>query len=88
MVNVAVISRFLGVTVRMYNNDHAPPHFHAMYGEFEVTIEIDSGIVDGKFPRRALSAVLDWYVVHREELRENWERCRRDEIPVWIDPLE
>jgi hypothetical protein len=53
------ISRFLGIIIRMYYRDHAPPHFHAEYGEYEVTVEIATGIVTGHFPRRALKAVLD-----------------------------
>ena len=43
------ISRFLGIIIRMYYRDHAPPHFHAEYGEYEVTIEIATGIVTGHF---------------------------------------
>ncbi|MEN0111524.1 MAG: DUF4160 domain-containing protein [Planctomycetota bacterium] len=79
------ISRFLGVVVRMYYRDHAPPHFHASYGEYEVIIEIDSGVAEGRFPRRALSAVLDWHALHQQELRDNWDRARREEP---IEPLE
>jgi hypothetical protein len=82
------ISRFLGIIVRMYYRDHAPPHFHAEYGEHEITVEISSGLVSGRFPRRALSAVLDWYAIHQAELLENWERARQ-EVPLQpIEPLE
>ena len=45
----------------MYIREHAPPHFHAEYGEYEITVDINSGVVTGKFPRRALTAVLEWY---------------------------
>ena len=45
------ISRFLGIIIRMYYRDHAPPHFHAEYGEYEITVEIATGIVTGHFPR-------------------------------------
>lgn len=54
------ISRFLGIVIRMYYRDHAPPHFHAEYGEYEITVTIHGGVVEGKFPKRALSAVLEW----------------------------
>ncbi len=82
------ISRFLGIVIRMYYRDHAPPHFHAEYGEYEITVEIDSGVVQGKFPRRALSAVLDWFSLHQQELAENWELARQ-ELPLRkIEPLE
>lgn len=46
------ISRFLGILIYMYYREHAPPHFHAEYGEFEITVEIESGVVSGRFPRR------------------------------------
>lgn len=82
------ISRFLGISIRMFYRDHLPPHFHAIYGEHEVTIEISSGVVEGKFPRRALAAVLDWYSLHQQELDNNWNLARA-ELPLnHIDPLE
>ena len=82
------ISRFLGVIIRMYYRDHSPPHFHAEYGEFEITVEIETGVVDGRFPRRALSAVLEWYNLHRDDLAENWDRALRREPLLPIRPLE
>ena len=82
------ISRFLGIIVRMYYRDHAPPHFHAEYAEYEITIGIDSGIVEGKFPRRALAAVMEWYELHRAELLANWELARAEQPLNAIAPLE
>lgn len=82
------ISRFLGIVIRMYYRDHPPAHFHAEYGEFEITVEIETGLVNGRFPRRALTAVLEWYQMHQEELLDNWERCRLAEQLQPIDPLE
>lgn len=83
-----VISRFLGIVITMYWDDHPPPHFHAKYNEYEVTIEILTGIIEGKFPKRALRHVLEWQELHRDELLENWERCQNAESPVTISPLE
>ena len=82
------ISRFLGIVIRMYYRDHAPPHFHAEYGEHEITVEIESGVVNGRFPRRALTAVLEWYELYRDELRDNWQLARQDQPLHRIDPLE
>ena len=82
------ISRFLGIVIRMYYRDHPPPHFHAEYAEHEITVEIDSGMVDGRFPRRALSAVLDWYALHHDELLANWNLARHEQPLRPIDPLE
>ena len=82
------ISRFRGIIIRMHYRDHAPPHFHAEYGELEISVEIESGTVEGRFPRRALSDVLDWYGLHEAELAENW-RLAREELPLNdIPPLE
>ena len=54
-----IISRFLGIIITMYWEDHAPPHFHAKYGGYEITVDIKSGVVEGKFPKRALKHVLE-----------------------------
>ena len=82
------ISRFLGIVIRMYYRDHPPPHFHAEYGDHEITVEIESGMVEGRFPRRALGAVLDWYNLHREELARDWELARQEQPLNRIEPLE
>ena len=65
------ISRFFGIVIAMYYSDHAPPHFHAKYGDHEATLRIADGAVDGRLPRRALSLVLEWYALHQAELLEN-----------------
>jgi hypothetical protein len=72
----------------MYGDDHAPPHFHAKYGEYEITIQINSGVVEGKFPKRALRHVIEWYDINKEELNENWLCCQKREAPNPIEPLE
>jgi len=72
----------------MYWNDHSPPHFHAKYGEYEITVNINDGIVEGKFPRRAIKHVVEWYELHKDELTENWELCCKKERLNSIDPLE
>ncbi len=82
------ISRFLGVIITMYWGDHAPPHFHASYGDYEITVNIHNGVVEGKFPKRALRLVLEWYELHQEELVVNWENCRNKQPVIPIEPLE
>ncbi len=72
----------------MFFNDHAPPHFHARYGEFEATIEIGTlVIIQGQLPRRALNLVREWAMIHREELLENWWLCRKNMPPTKVEPL-
>jgi hypothetical protein len=82
------ISRFLGIVIAMFYRDHAPPHFHAFYGEFEITVEIDTGVVNGRFPRRALSHVLEWCQIHQPELLEDWRLANLRQPLKRIDPLE
>jgi hypothetical protein len=50
------ISRFLGIVIQMFYDEHNPPHFHAKYGSFKISIEIETGVIKGKFPKRALRA--------------------------------
>ncbi|MFN9637512.1 MAG: DUF4160 domain-containing protein, partial [Synechococcaceae cyanobacterium] len=87
-LNMPVISRFLGIAIAILYRDHEPPHFHAIYGDYEITVTIADGVVTGQFPRRALSHVLEWYQQHREELTLDWERARRYEPLSPIAPLE
>ena len=72
----------------MYWDDHSPPHFHAKYAGYEIIVSIANGIVEGKFPKRALYHVLEWYELHKDELLENWELCQNREQPNQIEPLE
>lgn len=88
-LTMPIISRFFGIIIRMFFNEHAPPHFHAEYGEYRATIDIRSlSIIDGKLPRRATELVLDWAELHRNELLQDWELCQRHQQPVEIQPLE
>lgn len=82
------ISRFLGIVIAMYYRDHAPPHFHAIYGDHEVTVEISTGIVNGLMPRRALAHIQEWRSLHREELSETWTLARASRPLPRIEPLE
>jgi len=82
------VSRFFGISIRMYFDDHNPPHFHAIYAAAEVEVGIDPlTVLRGRFPRRALGMVLEWGALHQQELLDNWNRLRNDEPPQRIDPL-
>jgi Domain of unknown function (DUF4160) len=82
------LSRFLGISIFMNFSEHNPPHFHASYGDYEVTIEIKTGVVEGKFPKRALKLLLEWYEEHKGELLENWDSIQRIGEYKKISPLE
>jgi len=82
------ISRFLGIVIAMFYKEHGVAHFHAAYGEYHISVEIESGIVHGDFPARALALVLEWNQVHRLELLEDWARARLGQPLDRIKPLE
>jgi hypothetical protein len=67
------VSRFYGISSCLYYRDHAPPHFHAIYGDTEAFIEIGNArIIAGSLPRLARKLVLEWVHLHGDELRRNW----------------
>lgn len=82
------ISRFLGIIISMLYNDHNPPHFHASYGEYKISIDILAGVISGKFPKRALKAVIEWYEIYKDVLLEDWELSKKHEVLKKIPPLE
>ena len=82
------ISAFYGILIRMFFNDHPPPHFHARYGEFEATVDIVTlEVIEGELPTRALRLVAEWAMIRREELMEDWRLCREKLPPAQIEPL-
>jgi hypothetical protein len=82
-----VISRFLGISIEMYYSDHAPPHFHARYGEFMVSVEIESGVVKGALPLRVLRLVQEWRALRLDQLRSAWQDAEADQTPRPITGL-
>jgi Domain of unknown function (DUF4160) len=83
------ISRFLGIIIMMFYDDHNPPHFHAQYGEFKAIIGInDFALLEGKLPAKTLGLVVEWAVIHQEELMMNWELMKEKKPMQKIDPLQ
>jgi hypothetical protein len=83
------ISTFFGIVIRMYYDDHAPPHFHAIYGNAAAQVTIDTlEILHGSLPKRALALVLEWAALHRDELRTDWRRAEEHQQLQSIEPLE
>jgi hypothetical protein len=82
------ISAFYGILIQMFWKDHAPPHFHALYAEYEAVVDIRTlEIVDGGLPRRAMALMLEWAQEHRAELMEDWDLCNRNQSPNKSQPL-
>ena len=82
------ISRFLGIVIGIFYSEHGVAHFHAVYGEHEISVEVESGNIHGQFPVRALRLVLEWANLHKEELIENWQLARQGQPLKRIAPLE
>ena len=83
------ISRFFGIDIRMYYEDHEPAHFHVYYAEYSATVVIESlEIAEGYLPRRAFRMVLEWAIEHRHELRANWSRAQAHRSLRQIAPLD
>ena len=82
------ICMFYGILVKMYWNDHAPPHFHVEYGEYRAQYAIETlELMKGALPRRAHALVLEWATMHRVELMEDWQLCESKQQPKKISPL-
>jgi len=82
------LSRFLGIIIAMYYNDHNPPHFHVLYNEYDAEIEISNlTILEGKLPPRVLGLVMEWADLHKKELIDDWNLLQAGEKHNKIQPL-
>ena len=82
------ISRFYGIGIKMFHNDHQPPHFHAEYGSSRMVVSIETlAVMAGKLPPRAMGLVMEWASIHRTELELAWNRATNLEPIGKIDPL-
>ena len=83
------ISVFFGIAIRMYYDDHAPPHFHAYYGSDGASFEIETlRVLSGRLPHRARVLVLEWAADHRDQLRIDWMHATGHQPLEPIPPLE
>ena len=82
------LSRFLGIVIGMFYREHGVPHFHAVYGEHEISVEVETRRNHGHFPPRALKLVLEWTELHTSELLENWRLAKQGQALKGIAPLE
>lgn len=82
------ICEFSGIEIYMYHSEHAPPHFHALYAEFEAEFEIGRpSKVDGFIPPRQRRLVQRWARLHADELMANWNSARNFAPLTRIEPL-
>lgn len=82
------ICEFYGISIYIYYREHMPPHFHAIYGDEEALIGIDTlSVLSGRLAPRALGMVMEWALLHQEELRRVWAQAMAHEPLDRIDPL-
>ena len=82
------LSRFHGIAIKMFWNDHDPPHFHAFYGGEQALIDIDTlSVFAGRLSPRAIGLVIEWATLHRQELLDAWQHARAHQPLQRIDPL-
>jgi hypothetical protein len=87
------LSRFYGIVIAMFYQDHNPPHIHVYGGnskrpDWSIQLEIrDGSILDGEAPKLALKLVRDWLRLHREEVFDAWYLAVNGEKPFKIAPL-
>ena len=83
------ISQFFGIIIRMFYDEHNPPHFHAQYGEYDCCIDIQSlSVIEGYLPARAMGLVIEWAILHKKELRDNWTLVEQQKSLQKIEPLK
>lgn len=83
-----IISRFFGIVIYILWRDHNPPHFHARYGDEEITVEIETGKVAGNITQRALNMIQEWREQYKEELLADWRLAEQNKPLLRISPLE
>ncbi|RJP30178.1 MAG: DUF4160 domain-containing protein [Candidatus Omnitrophota bacterium] len=83
------ISRFFGIVISMYHNEHPPPHFHVRYAEQKAIIDIyNLRLIEGYLSPRVYGLVMEWAFLYQKDLVDNWERGRENSLMQKIPPLE
>jgi hypothetical protein len=83
------ISRFFGIVIKMFLDDHNPPHFHAEDSGDLALIDIRNlSVFSGRLPPRVMGLVIECATIHQEELFVDWERARSQKDLLKFSPLE
>ncbi len=83
------ISRFFGIIIAMFYDEHNPPHFHVRYNEYKAEIGIQNlSLLAGKLPPRVTGLVMEWASSHQDELMADWLLARQRAELKRIAPLE
>lgn len=83
------VSRFFGIRIVFFFNDHTPPHFHAIYGDSKAVFDIQTlQMTEGILPPRVRGFIVEWASQHQRELMVDWDTVRAGQTPAKIAPLE
>lgn len=82
------ISMFYGILIRMFYEDHQPPHIHAIYGDEEACYNLEGELIKGKLPSKQHKLVVAWIAIHQEDLQANWKLASIGEQIFKIEPLK
>ncbi len=76
------ITRFYGIIIKLFFGDHSPPHFHAVYGDYNGIFSIEPiEIIEGDLPNRAKKMILEWAGAYQSELLEIWNTQEFRKLP-------
>jgi len=79
------VSRFLGIVISMYFDDHNPPHFHVRYNEYRAVVDVQTlNVLGGSLPARVRGLVEEWAELHQGELLSMWESKDFHRIPPLV----
>ncbi len=81
------ISMFYGILVKMYYDDHNPPHFHAFYNNYVAIYDFEGELINGKMPPKQSKLISAWAIIHKEDLKANWSLAKNSEKLFLINPL-
>jgi hypothetical protein len=83
------ISRFFGIIIRMFFDEHNPPHIHAEYQGRKAVLDFNGNVMQGDLGSRAATRLVrEWIDLHVDELREDWELAQAGREVKTIAPLE
>jgi hypothetical protein len=76
------IAKFYGIIIKLFFGDHPPPHFHAVYGEYVGLFDLETlEMIEGDLPKRARKLVIEWAQLHKDELKEMWNKQEFHKLP-------
>ena len=86
-----IISKFYGITIRMYfrdNKQHNLPHIHVNYNEYRAIFDLNGNIIEGQSPKSQQKILQAWIEIHNRELEELWELLLQGKEGFKIEPLQ